>query len=106
MKGFVIIMVKHVILWRLRTDHDEAEVRAKVDFCAAAFGRLPSIIPGLVSMKLYTDPMTSSTCDLMLDAVFEDEASYIAYKSNQDHLAVASVIRPLVSERVCMDCEI
>ncbi len=99
-------MVKHVICWKLRTDHDEAEVRAKVEFCKTAFSRLPSVIPGLVSMKLYTEPMTSSTCDLMLDAIFEDEASYIAYKTNPDHLAVASVIRPLVSDRVCMDCEV
>lgn len=99
-------MVKHVILWRLRTDHDEAETRLKIDFCKEAFSRLPSVIPGLQSMKLYTDPLTTSTCDLMLDAVFEDEASYIAYKTAPEHLAVASVIRPLVSERICMDCEI
>ncbi len=98
-------MVKHVILWRLRTDHDEADMRRKIDFCAEAFSRLPSVIPGLISIKLYKDPLASSTCDLMLDAVFEDEAAYIAYKTAPEHLAVASVIRPLVSERICMDCE-
>ena len=99
-------MVKHVILWRLRHDPDEEDTRKKIAFCEEAFSRLPGIIPGLVSMRLYTRPLATSTCDLMLDAVFEDEASYIAYKNAPEQLAVASVIRPLVSERVCMDCEI
>lgn len=99
-------MVRHVILWRLRTDHDEADMKRKIEFCAEAFSRLPSMVDGLVSMKLYTTPLATSTCDLMLDSVFEDEASYIAYKTAPEHLAVASVIRPLVSERICMDCEV
>ena len=98
-------MVRHVILWRLRREHDEEDMQKKIALCEEGFARLPEVVPGLVSMKLYTRPLATSTCDLMLDSVFEDEASYIAYKSNPDHMAVASVIRPLVSERICMDCE-
>ncbi len=99
-------MVKHVILWRLRSDHDEADMKRKIEYCEEAFANLTSVIAGLRSIKLYTKPLTTSTCDLMLDAVFDDEASYIAYKTAPEHLAVASVIRPLISERICMDCEI
>ena len=98
-------MVKHVILWRLRRDHDEDDMMNKIAYCKEAFSRLKGVIPGLVSIKLHTNPLTSSNCDLMLDSVFEDEAAYIAYKNAPEHLAVASVIRPLVAERICMDCE-
>lgn len=98
-------MIKHVILWRLREDHDSEDMALKIAFCRDGFAALPRKIPGLLSCKLYTMPLPSSTCDLMLDTVFEDEASYIAYKSHPEHLAIASVIRPLITERVCMDCE-
>ncbi len=98
-------MIKHIILWRLRPDVDVETLAQKIAFCRDGFAALPRKIPGLISIKLYTSPLPSSTCDLMLDSVFEDEAALHLYKNHPEHLAVASVIRPLVSERVCMDCE-
>ncbi len=98
-------MIKHVILWKLRADHDPEDMAKKIAYCKDAFAALRHKIPGLISIKLYTSPLPTSTCDLMLDTVFEDEASYLGYKTHPEHLAVASVIRPLITERVCMDCE-
>ncbi len=98
-------MVKHVILWRLRRDHDEDDLMKKIAFCEEGFARLVGVIPGLLSIKLYTRPLPTSNCDLMLDAVFESEAAYSVYKSAPEHISVASVIRPLVEDRICMDCE-
>ncbi len=98
-------MIKHIILWRLRPDVEVENLAQKIAFCRDGFAALPKKIPGLVSIKLYTAPLPSSTCDLMLDAVFEDEAALLNYKAHPEHLAVASVIRPLITERVCMDCE-
>ncbi|MCD7711686.1 MAG: Dabb family protein [Firmicutes bacterium] len=104
-------MIRHVILWKLRDIPDDGtsaeadEVKRKLALCEEGFSRLVGRIPGLLSLKLYTKPLLSSSCDLMLDAKFEDEAALAAYKSNPEHQAIQSVLRPLVSERVCMDCE-
>ncbi len=98
-------MIKHVILWRLRDESEVDDMAMKIAFCRDGFAALPRKIPGLVSCKLYTMPLPSSTCDLMLDTVFEDEASLLGYKNHPEHLAIANIIRTLVTERVCMDCE-
>ena len=55
-------------------------------------------------LKVNTDPLASSNCDLMLDSLFEDEAALNNYSGHPAHVAVANgKVRPFTASRVCMD---
>ena len=59
-----------------------------------------------MDIKVNTEPLASSNCDVMLDSSFEDEASLKGYAVHPDHVAVAdSKVRPFTASRVCMDYE-
>ena len=66
-------MVKHIILWKLKSDVSDP-VAAK----AEAKSRLESLvgkIPGLHSLIVQTEGLSSSSADMMLDSTLEDEAA-------------------------------
>lgn len=101
-------MVKHVILWQLKDEYSETE-KAKIKAeIKEGLENLKGKIPGLIDIKVNTEPLPSSkNCELMLDSSFEDESSLKGYAVNPLHVAVADTkVRPYTSSRVCMDYEI
>lgn len=99
-------MIKHIILWKLN-DSFQAEERDRIisDIKNGLEG-LKGRINGLNDIRVITGRETS-TADLMLDSTFTDMNSYIAYKTNPEHVYVADTfVRPNVSVRLCMDYEV
>ncbi len=101
-------MVKHVILWTLRTDLSEEErlnVKAEIK---RGLEELVGVVPGLVDLKVVTDNLLpTSNCDLMLDSTLADKESLAVYASHPAHVAVAeSRVKPYTIQRVCIDFEI
>lgn len=100
-------MVKHVILWTLKEEisKDEA-VKIKADI-KAGLEELKGQISGLIDIKVNTEPLASSNCDLMLDSTFMNEESLKGYAVHPKHVDVANTkVRPFTSSRVCMDYEV
>ena len=99
-------MVKHVILWTLKdelSDAEKLEVKAGIK---AGLEGLAGKIPGLIEIKVNTEPLASSNCDLMLDSSFETEEALKGYAVHPEHVAVADgKVRPFTKSRVCMDYE-
>ena len=99
-------MVKHVILWTLKdelSDVEKLEVKAGIK---AGLEGLAGKIPGLIEIKVNTEPLASSNCDLMLDSSFENEEALKGYAVHPEHVAVADgKVRPFTKSRVCMDYE-
>ena len=99
-------MVKHVILWTLKdelSDGEREEVKAGIK---AGLEGLAGKIPGLIEIKVNTEPLASSNCDLMLDSSFETEEALKGYAVHPEHVAVADgKVRPFTKSRVCMDYE-
>ena len=99
-------MVKHVILWNLKdelTEAEKAEVKAGIK---EGLEGLAGKIPGLIEIKVNTEPLASSNCDLMLDSSFETEEALKGYAVHPEHVAVADgKVRPFTKSRVCMDYE-
>lgn len=100
-------MVKHIILWKLKEElssEEKAAVKAGIkDGLEGLAGR----IPGLSEIKVYTEGLSSSNVDLMLDAVFADEAALKRYAVHPEHVAVAETkVRPYTAVRNCMDFEL
>ena len=64
-------------------------------------------IPGLLSIKVYTQGLPGSTADLMLDSEFESVEALKGYSVHPEHVAVANgKVRPYVAVRSCLDFEV
>ncbi len=100
-------MIKHVILWKLKEEYTEEEKLTIKEGIREGLEGLLGKIPGLVDIHVYTNGLSSSTADLMLDSTFESEAALRAYAVHPAHVAVADgKVRPHTALRSCLDFEI
>ncbi len=100
-------MVKHVILWKLKDEYSGARMAEIKAGIKSGLEGLKGNIPGLIDIKVNTEPLESSNCDLMLDSTFEDFESLKGYSANPLHVEVANTrVRPFTASRTCMDYEI
>ena len=99
-------MVRHVIVWSLKDELSDSEKEAIKAGIKAGLEGLTGKIPGLIEIKVNTEPLASSNCDLMLDSSFETEEALKGYAVHPEHVAVADgKVRPFTKSRVCMDYE-
>lgn len=100
-------MVKHVILWTLRDQYSGVEIADIKKGIKEGLEGLKGKIPGLVEIKVNTEPLPSSNCDVMLDSTFESYEDLKGYSVNPAHVEVANEkVRPFTASRVCMDYEV
>ncbi len=94
-------MVKHIILWTLKPEHNtEAVKRGMKEGLEALVGQ----VPGLMELRVITAPLTSANVDVMLYSVLEDEAALNGYAVHPAHVQVAdTLVRPFTATRACMD---
>ncbi len=94
-------MVKHIILWKLKSVHNTDEVKNGIKEGLEA---LLGVVPGLLEIKVQTDVFDSSNVDVMLYSVFEDEAALRGYAVHPEHVRVADTkVRPFTETRSCID---
>lgn len=98
-------MVKHVIIWTLKPEFSADEKRSAAEKIKSGLEGLAGKIPGMTEVKVNIDLLSSSTGDVMLDTTFTDENALKAYQTNPDHVAVATYVRSVVSDRKCVDFE-
>lgn len=97
-------MVKHVILWVLKDEYEGIEREEIKKGIKEGLEGLKGQIPGLIDIKVNTQPLESSNCDVMLDSTFEDEKALTRYSAHPLHVAVATgKVRPFTKSRTCMD---
>ena len=97
-------MVKHIILWKLREEHNNAEIKRGIK---QGLEGLIGKIPGLVEINVQTERLESSNADVMLHSVFESEEALKGYSKHPEHVAVANTfVRPFTEVRLCLDFEI
>ena len=97
-------MVKHVILWKLKAEHNNDKVKADIK---SGLEGLKGVIEGLVDIKVITERLDSSNVDVMLDSLFEDEAALKFYATHPEHVKVAdTAVCPFTESRSCIDFEV
>lgn len=103
----VIEMIKHIILWELKSEYSDNE-RAGIKMrIKSGLEGLMGQIEGLKDIKVYTNGLPSSNADLMLDSTFESENALKDYAVNPLHVEVADTfVRPYTAKRTCLDFEI
>ena len=100
-------MVKHVILWQLKDEFSEAEKAAVKAGIKEGLEGLVGVVPGLLELRVNTDPLETSNADLMLDSTLESFEALKGYAVHPDHVAVADgKVRPNVKTRIVMDYEV
>lgn len=99
-------MIRHIILWKLKSDIPAEKVPEVKAGIKSALEALPEVIDGLESLKVHTEGLSTSNCDLMLESVLRDEAALSEYQKHPAHVAaVDGFVRPNVEVRLCLDFE-
>ena len=96
-------MVKHIIVWKLIDGIDKQSVKQEIK---SKLEGLVGKIDGLVKMEININPLESSSGDLSMDSVFENEQSLKDYQVHPLHKEIANgLVRPNVCERLSFDYE-
>lgn len=98
-------MVKHIVMWSFRDEISAEERRADAERIREGLEGLVGVVPGLLSARVITHPISSSTHDLSLVSELESAQALRDYKDNPDHLKVASFVRSVTCNRACLDYE-
>ena len=94
-------MVKHMIIWKLLPEFDNAERKAEIK---AALESLVGKIDGLIEMNILTEGFESSSGSLMMDSTFESEEALKDYQAHPLHKDIAvNLVRPSVENRLSID---
>ena len=101
-------MVKHIILWKLRSELSEQEKREKALAIKQGLEGLKGQVPGLLDIHVQIDGrLETSNADIMLDSTLESFEALKGYAVHPAHVAVANgVVRPNTELRTCLDFEV
>lgn len=99
-------MVKHIILWKIKDDIEEAQKEIIKSKVKTGLEGLKGKIPGLMDIHVQTESLSSSNADLMLDSTFENQEALSRYAVHPEHVKVAdNDVRPFMMSRMCLDFE-
>lgn len=96
-------MVKHIVMWSFKEEIAAEERTAAAAKIKEGLEGLVGIVPGLLSAKVLTELIPSSTHDLTLICTFDTAEALAAYKDNPDHVKVATYVRSVTCNRACLD---
>ena len=101
-------MVKHIILWKLRSELSAEEKRKVSEYIKSGLEGLKGQVPGLVDIHVQIDGrLESSNADIMLDSTLESPEALKGYAVHPAHVAVANgIVRPNTELRTCLDYEV
>jgi hypothetical protein len=101
-------MVKHIILWKLRSELSAEEKQMRAQAIKAGLEGLKGQVPGLQEIHVQIDGVLgSSNADIMLDSTLESAEALKGYAVHPAHVAVANgVVRPYTEVRTCLDFEV
>ncbi len=95
-------MIRHIVLWTLKdgTVEEKEEIKLKIKNDLEA---LKGVIPGIISLQVISNPMSTTNGDLVLDSVLESEEALANYQIHEEHQKVVAYVRSVVKDRICID---
>ena len=100
-------VIKHIVMWTFREQYYGTQVDEIRKNIKSGLEGLQGKIPGFIEIKVVTEPLQTSNCDLMLIATFESEEALRNYASHPVHAEVAkNCVDPVRAQRICMDYNI
>lgn len=96
-------MIKHIILWNFQEGKKSEENKLKIK---DGLESLKDKIPGIVEIEVITKPIAGSNADIMLNSTFESVEALNNYQVHEEHVKVATFVRSVTCNRMCMDYEL
>ena len=96
-------MVKHIILWKLKSELSAEEKNAAKAEAKRRLEALNGKIDGLLSLKVEIEGLASSNADMMLDSEVTTAESLDGYQVHPLHVEAAGFVRSVVETRLCLD---
>lgn len=97
-------MVKHIILWKLKEEFNNQEVKKGIK---ENLEQLLGVVPGLLEISVQTECLETSNVDVMLYSVLESKEALEGYATHPAHVKAADTfVRPFTQTRSCIDFEI
>lgn len=94
-------MVKHVVSFKFNGSHDERQAVAKAFRDALVV--LPAQIDVLEGIEVGINANEEEDWDLVLTALLPDMESVGSYARHPAHVAAASIMKPYLASRACVD---
>jgi heme-degrading monooxygenase HmoA len=98
-------MIRHVVAWNFNDDLSEQQRRTAATRFIAELEALPSVVPGLQSLRVFVNPLPTSTHQILLVSVHDDLAAFNGYLQHQAHHVAAQFLKTVVKDRVAFDHE-
>ena len=98
-------MVKHVLVWKLKPELTADEKTAALAKAKKELEALVGVVPGLLKLEVITNPLASSTGDMLLYSELENAEALAGYQVHPAHVAAATFVRSIVCDRACADFE-
>ncbi|MFV0344434.1 MAG: Dabb family protein [Anaerocolumna sp.] len=96
-------MVKHIVIWQHDDRFTADEKTSNGTKIKESLEALKDIIPGIVSLKVYTDFLQDESEDIVLDSVFESVEALEHYQNHPEHIKAGSFVKSVLKNRKCVD---
>lgn len=98
-------MIKHVVLFKFKTDIGVTEKKQKLETIRASLELLKSCIDSLHFIEVGINSNPAEGYDLALISEFKSWDDLKTYVIHPEHQKVAAVIRENLEQRACVDYE-
>lgn len=95
-------MIRHLAFFTARDPADLPRMRATF----ATLATIPGVRGFEIGENRHVDDRTDGRVDLVVHALFDDEAALAAYTAHPTYLASIEVVRPLRELRLAVDYEV
>ncbi|WP_462317317.1 Dabb family protein [Marinilabilia sp.] len=98
-------MIKHIVLFKFKTDLPEAEKKQKMESIKSDLEALTKKVETLKKMEVGLNCNPGEKYDLALTSEFETMEGLKAYAVHPEHVKAGAAIREILEERACVDYE-
>jgi hypothetical protein len=98
-------MIKHIVLFKFKTDLPEAEKKQKMESVKCDLEALTKKVETLKKMEVGINCNPDEKYDLALTSEFETMEGLKAYAVHPEHVKAGAAIREILEERACVDYE-
>lgn len=96
-------MVRHIVLWNFAEGLTQEENKKNAEKIKTELESLKNIIEGVIELRVHTQLLPSGDCDVILDSLFQDQASLDAYAVHPEHVKIGQEVKRCFTNRRCAD---
>ncbi len=97
-------MINHIVTWKLK-DRESADAREVLQKVKSILEELHDVVPGIISLKVVVNEMSSSSVDAALISKFETKEALDAYQVSERHKKASEYVGSVFCDRACIDYE-